>query len=269
MNQNIHPTAIIHPTAKIDPTATVGPYAIIGEDVVIGAETAIGPHARVEFVHMGKNNRIMGGAFVGVPPQDIKYAGQKTRLVLGDHNTVRECATLNRGTEATGETRIGSHCLFMAYSHVAHDCRLGDNVILVNSVALAGHVEIGDYCVLGGISAVHQFVKIGPFVMVSGGSMVGKDIPPFCVAQGDRATLRGLNVIGLRRSGLPRETISAIREAYKVLFLRGITQEAALAELKRSNQPKEVLGMIAFVEASKRGVMRPAIGAQAEEEVAL
>lgn len=264
----IHPTAIVHPTAKIDPSVEIGPYAVIGEDTIIGSSCTVGPHAIVEFTHMGKNNRIMGGAFVGVPPQDLKYAGEKTRLVMGDNNTVRETATLNRGTTATGETRIGDNCLFMAYSHVAHDCRVGNHVILVNSVALAGHVEIGDYAVLGGLSAVHQFARIGSFVMVSGCTGVGKDVPPFCTAQGDRATLRGLNVVGLRRSGLPRETIAAIREAYKVLFLRGLTQAAALAELRRGNPPKEVLAMAAFIESSKRGVTRPAADAKAEEEVA-
>jgi UDP-N-acetylglucosamine acyltransferase len=266
---NVHHTAIVHPSAKIHPTALVGPYAIIGEDTVIGADSTVGAHAHVEHVRMGKNNKIMGGCFVGVPPQDLKYAGEKTLLVMGDNNTVRECATLNRGTTATGETRIGSNCLFMAYSHVAHDCRIGNNVILVNSVALAGHVEVGDFSVLGGICAVHQFVRIGPLVMVSGGSMVGKDIPPFCVAQGDRAALRGLNLVGLRRSGLPRDVVSAVRDAYKTLFLRGLTIENAIAELKASNPPKEVLGMVAFIEASKRGVMRPPAGAQTEEEVAL
>lgn len=263
---NIHPTAIVHPTAKIDPSAKVGPYAVIGEDVVIGADCQIGAHAQVEFTHMGKGNRIMGGSFIGVPPQDLKYAGEKTRLVMGDNNTVRETATLNRGTTATGETRIGNNCLIMAYAHVAHDCRIGNNVILVNSVALAGHVEIGDYAVLGGISAVHQFVRLGSFVMVSGGSMVGKDVPPFCTAQGDRATLRGLNVVGLRRSGLPRPTVAAIRETYKTLFMRGLTIENAIAELKAGSPPKEVLAMLSFIEGSKRGITRPASDATSEEE---
>ena len=262
----IHPTAVIHPTAKLDSSVVVGPYAVIGEDVEIGADTVVGPHAIVEFTTMGKNNKIMGGSFIGVPPQDLKYAGEKTRLIMGDNNVVRETATLNRGTTATGETRIGSNCLIMAYAHVAHDCRIGNHVILVNSVALAGHIEIGDYAVLGGISAVHQFTRIGTMAMISGGSMCGKDILPFCIAQGDRAVLRGLNVVGLRRSGLPRSTISAIRECYKTLFLRGLTQENALAELKRVEQPKEVQMMIRFIETSKRGITRPAAGAQAEEE---
>lgn len=266
MASNIHPTAVVDPAAKLDPSVVVGPYAVIGAEAVIGAGTTIGAHSVVENVTMGKNNRVFSGAYVGTAPQDLKYAGEKTRLIMGDNNLVRECVTLNRGTTATGETRIGDNCLFMAYSHVAHDCRVGNNVILVNSVALAGHVEVGDYTVVGGLAAIHQFTRIGAMVMIGGGSMVGKDIPPFCLAQGDRATLRGLNVVGLRRSGLPREAVSAVREAYKTLFLRGLTQEQALAELKAGNPPKPVLDMLAFIEASKRGVMRPASGAAQEEE---
>lgn len=264
----VHSTAIVHPTAKLHPSVEVGPYAIIGEAVEIGEGSFVGPHARLEFVRMGKNNKIHGGSFVGVPPQDLKYAGERTMLIMGDNNTVRETATLNRGTSATGETRIGSNCLFMAYSHVGHDCRVGNHVIIVNCSPLAGHVEVGDYAVIGGLAAVHQYTRIGKFAMIGGGAMVGKDIPPFCIAQGDRATLRGLNVVGLRRSGLPRDTTSAIREAYKTLFLRGLTLENAVAELKAGNPPKEVLEMATFIETSKRGITRPAsAGAKEEEEV--
>lgn len=266
---NIHPTAVVHPTAKIDPSAKVGPYAVIGEDAVIGPGCSIGAHAVVEFTQMGRDNRLMPGCFVGGPPQDLKYAGEKTRLVMGDRNTVRECVTLNRGTNATGETLIGSGCLFMAYSHVAHDCRIGNGVILVNSVGVAGHVEIGDHTVVGGIAGIHQFVRIGRFCMIGGGSMVGKDVPSFCTCQGDRATLRGLNMVGMRRAGIPRESVRAIREAYKALFLSGAGLESALAELKAGEPPAEVLEMIQFIERSQRGVMRPAVGAAAEEEVTL
>lgn len=265
----VHPTAVVHPTAKVDPTASVGPFAVIGEDVVIGADCSIGAHAHVEFTHMGQGNRLFPGCFVGGAPQDLKYAGEKTRLVMGDKNTVRECVTLNRGTNASGETVIGSGCLFMAYSHVAHDCRIGDGVIVVNSVQLAGHVEVGDYAVLGGCAAVHQFVRIGKHAMLGGGSMVGKDLPAFCVCQGDRATLRGLNLVGMRRAGLPRETIAAMKEAYKALFMSGTPLEAALAAMKGSSEVTEVLEMVQFIERSQRGVMRPATGAQAEEEVSL
>ena len=265
----IHPTAVIDPSAQIDPTVEIAPYAVIGQDVIIGAGCKIGAHATVERVHMGKENRLHPGCFVGTPPQDIKYAGEPTRLIMGDKNTVRECVTLNRGTVATGETRIGNGCLFMAYSHVAHDCRVGNGVILVNSVPLAGHVSVGDFSVLGGSSAVHQFVRIGRLVMLSGGSMVGKDIPPFCTAQGDRAVLRGLNSIGLRRAGVSRQAISAIKDAYKTLFMSRMRLEEAVASLRASSPCAEVLEMLDFVAASKRGVTRPAAGATAEEEAAV
>lgn len=265
----VHPTAIVDPSAKIDPSVSIGPYAVIGEDVVIGADSVVGAHATVEFTHMGRQNRLLPGCHVGGPPQDLKYAGERTRLVLGDKNIVRECVTLNRGTNATGETRIGSGCLFMAYSHVAHDCRFGSGVILVNSVGVAGHVEIGDYSVIGGLVGIHQFVRIGRLCMVSGGSMVGKDIPSFCTAQGDRARLRGLNLIGMRRAGFSREAMGAVKDAYKTLFNSGLAIETALAALKTNNPTPEVLEMVEFIERSPRGLTRPAALDPEEEEVTL
>lgn len=264
--ENIHPTAVIDPAAKIDPSVKVGPYAVVGPDVVIGAGTTIGAHAVVEYTHMGKENRVFPGAFVGGAPQDLKYAGEHTLLVMGDRNTVRECVTLNRGTAAHGETRIGDGCLFMAYSHVAHDCVLGNNVILVNSVGIAGHVEIGDFTVVGGLVGIHQYVRIGRFCMLGGGSMVGKDVPPFCMVQGDRATLRGLNLLGLRRAGFSREVVQAVKDAYKTLFLSGLRQEEALARLKSGAPAKEIMEMLDFIERSKRGVVRPASASVIEEE---
>lgn len=262
----VHPTAIIDPGAKIDPSVQIGPYAVIGEDVVIGAGTTIGAHAHVEFTHMGKDNKILPGAFVGGPPQDLKYAGERTRLVMGDKNLVRECVTLNRGTSATGETRIGNGCLFMAYTHVAHDCRVGNGVILANSVPLAGHVEVGDGAIFGGSAAVHQFARIGRLVMISGGSMVGKDVPPFCMAQGDRAVLRGLNLLGLRRAGFKPDAVRALKEAYKTLFLSGRTMDQTLPELQAPGNTKEVVELAAFIAASKRGVTRPASGTGEDED---
>jgi UDP-N-acetylglucosamine acyltransferase len=268
---NIHPTAIIHESAKIDPSVRIGPHAVIGEDVEIGADSVIGAGAHVEFTHMGKNNKLFPGCYVGGEPQDLKFSGEKSLLIMGDSNTVRECVTLNRGTKDTGKTVIGSGCLFMAYSHVAHDCRIGNNVILVNSVALAGHITIGDYSIMGGISACHQFVHIGRCCMISGGSMIGKDIPPFCTAQGDRATLRGLNLLGMRRLGLPRESIKGIKDAYKKLFLSEGLIEPALAELKEGDNCPEVKEMIAFVERAleNRGIMRQASTEAAKEKVTL
>ena len=218
---------------------------------------------------MGKNNRLHPGCFVGTPPQDLKYAGERTRLEMGDSNTVRECVTLNRGTGAGGRTRIGSGCLFMAYSHVAHDCVIGNGVIVVNSVGVAGHVEIGDFSVIGGLAGIHQFVRVGRYCMIGGGSMIGKDIPSFCTCQGDRAKLRGLNLLGMRRAGLGREAVAAVKEAYKTLFLSGMSLEDAVTRLKEGNPGPEVSDMLSFIEGSRRGVTRPAVGAEAEEEVTI
>lgn len=269
MSSKIHPTAVIHASAKIGAGVEIGPYAVIGEGCVIGDGTVIGAHATVEFTQMGRENRLLPGCHVGGPPQDLKFKGEPSILRMGDKNTVRECVTLNRGTAATGETVIGSGCLFMAYSHVAHDCRIGNGVVLVNSVGIAGHVEIGDFTVVGGIVGIHQYVRIGRFCMIGGGSMVGKDVPSFCTCQGDRARLRGLNLIGMRRAGLSRDAVREIREAYKTLFLSGFGLEDAVAKLKQASPCAEIAEMIEFIERSPRGVMRPAVGAEAEEEVTI
>lgn len=268
---DIHPTAIVDPKAKIDPTAKIGPYAVIGEDVEIGAGTSVGPHAVVEFARIGKNNRLFSGCYVGTAPQDLKYAGEHGLTILGDNNTVREGVTLNRGTKASGKTQIGSNCLFCAYAHVAHDCVIGNNVIMVSFAGLAGHVELGDYTVLSAHVGLHQFVHVGKMVMISAGSKVGKDIPPFCVAQGDRAKLRGLNVVGLRRSGLPREVVKAIREAYRTLFISGQPMEAALAQVRAGTPPPPVVEMLDFIERARKGrglTMPPSSGEKEQEEVA-
>ncbi|MBI4059808.1 MAG: acyl-ACP--UDP-N-acetylglucosamine O-acyltransferase [Elusimicrobia bacterium] len=266
-----HPTAIIDPSARIDPSAEIGPYAIIGPDTVVGPRTKIGAHAVVEHATLGADNALHPGCYVGTPPQDLKYAGEKTRLVMGDKNTVRECVTINRGTaQGGGLTRIGSGCLFMACSHIAHDCVVGDGVIVVNAVLLAGHVHVGDYAVLGGMSAVHQHNRIGRLAMLGGGSMNGLDVLPFATTQGDRATMRGLNLLGLRRAGVPRESVSALKAAYRTLFLSGLSQADAIAQLKTGNPCKEVREWIDFIEATgKRGFTRPAAGATELEEASL
>ena len=267
----IHPTAIVDPSAKLDATAEIGPYAIIGPETVIGPRTKVGAHAVVEHATLGADNILHPGCYVGTPPQDLKYAGEKTRLVMGDKCVVRECVTMNRGTvTGGGVTKIGSNCLFMTYSHVAHDCVLGNGVILVNSVALAGHITIGDFAVLGGLAALHQFIRVGRYAMLGGGSMNGQDILPFTTTQGDRAVLRGLNVLGMRRGGFSREAMSQVKDAYKTLFLSGLTQTEAVARLKAGNPSKEVQEWIDFIEsAGKRGVMRPAVGATAVEEASV
>ncbi len=254
---SIHPTAVVHPAAKVDPSAEIGPLTVIGPETSIGAGCMIGPHCVVEYTTMGQENKLVANCFVGTPPQDLSYRGEPTRLVMGDRNLVREGVTLNRGTKATGETRIGSGCLFMTQSHVAHDCRIGNGVILVNATGLSGHVEVGDNAVISGLVGVHQFVRIGRMAMISGGSMIGKDIPPFCLAQGDRAGLRGINLVGLRRSGLPPQTIRAIKNAYTTLFNEGLLLREAVAKLRSACPTPEVTEILDFIYKSKRGIMRP------------
>ena len=267
----IHPTALVDASAKIDPSAEIGPYAIIGPETVVGARTKIGAHTVVEHATLGADNVLHAGCYVGTPPQDLKYAGEKTRLVMGDKNVVRECVTMNRGTaQGGGLTRIGSNCLFMACSHIAHDCHVGNGVIVVNAVLLAGHVTLGDFAVLGGVCATHQFTRIGRYAMLGGASMNGQDVLPFTTTQGDRATLRGLNMLGMRRGGFSREAMAAVKDAYKTLFMSGLTQADALAQLKAGKPGKEVQEWIDFIEsAGKRGIMRPAAGATQIEEAAV
>lgn len=266
MSAKVHPTAVVHSSAQLEEGVEIGPYAVIGEETALGPGTTVGAHAIVEFAVLGAHNRVFPGAFVGTAPQDLKYAGEKTRLVMGDRNTVRECVTLNRGTNATGETRIGSGCLFMAYSHVAHDCRIGDGVILANGTALAGHIEIGDRAVISGLVGMHQFIRVGTLAMVGGGSMVALDILPYCVAQGDRAVLRGINLLGLKRAGLDLKAATAVKTAYKTLFFAGLSLEAALEEIKMGGTTPEVRTMLQFIETSKRGIARPPAGAAEKEE---
>jgi UDP-N-acetylglucosamine acyltransferase len=265
----IHPTAVVHPSACIDPSAEVGPFAVIGPETIIGPGCVVGPHCVVEYATLGRENRLVASCFVGGPPQDLGYKGEPTRLVMGDRNLVREGVTLNRGTKATGETRIGSGCLLMALSHVAHDCRVGNNVIMANATGLAGHVQVGDGAILSTVIGVHQFVRIGRLAMISAGSMVGKDVPPFCTAQGDRAGLRGLNLVGLRRSGLAPQAIRAIKNAYAALFNAGLRLEEAAAQLRDAGPTPEVAEMLDFISQGKRGILRPQTAAAEDAEASL
>jgi UDP-N-acetylglucosamine acyltransferase len=255
----IHNTAIVHEKARLGEGVEIGPYAIVGEHVVIGAGTRVGPHAVIEgWTEIGRDNRIFQFASVGADPQDLKYRGEKTQLRIGDRNTVREFVTLHRGTvDGGGETVIGSDNLFMAYSHVAHDCVLGDRVIMANGATLAGHVRIDDFAILGGLCAVHQFTRVGCHVMISGGSMVAQDIPPYTIAQGDRAKTVGINQIGLKRRDFSDEIISDIKQAYKLVFRSGLRLEEALdriaAELTDS---PEMRVFIDFIRGSERGIAR-------------
>ncbi len=256
---SVHATAIVHPEAQLDVSVEVGPYAVIGAKVKVGAGTRIGPHAVIEGdTTIGARNRIFQFASVGADPQDLKYAGEATRLVIGDDNLIREFTTLHIGTAGGGGvTRIGNKNLFMAYSHVAHDCVVGNGCVLANSAALAGHVELGDHVIMGGLTAVHQFTRIGKHAFIAGGAMVAMDVPPYCTAQGDRAELVGLNTVGLSRHGFTDDQIARVKDAYKILFRSKMGLNEALSKLKAEHGGhSEIDHLIEFLNGSKRGVTR-------------
>ena len=255
----IHPTALIAPGAELHASVQVGPYAVIGPQVRIGAHSTVGAHAVLEGrTTLGERNRVFQFASVGAIPQDLKYAGESTALVVGDGNQIREFTTLHIGTSGGGGvTRIGNHNLFMAYSHVAHDSQVGSHCVFANGATLAGHVEVGDFAILGGLSAVHQFTRIGAHAFIAGGAMVVMDIPPYCIAQGDRAELAGLNVVGLQRRGFTEEQLGRIKDAYRVLFRSKLPLEEAVARLRVDfgGQP-EVDQLLDFITSTKRGLTR-------------
>jgi UDP-N-acetylglucosamine acyltransferase len=255
----IHPTAIVHSAARIDEGVSIGPYAVIGEHVSIAAGTTVGPHSVIEgWTEIGRDNRIFQFASVGADPQDLKFHGEQSFLRIGDRNTVREFVTLHRGTEdGGGETVIGDDNLFMAYSHVAHDCRVGNRVILANAATLAGHVVVDDHAILGGLSGVHQFTRIGSHAMISGGSVVVQDIVPFIIAQGDRAKPAGLNLVGLKRRGFSDSTLHDLKTAYKLVFRSGLRLEEALAKVAAElDETPELKTFTEFISNSHRGIAR-------------
>jgi len=256
MSIKIHPSVILNAGVEIDEGVEIGPYSIIGEDVRIGRNTFIGPHCVIEYTELGAENHIVASAFLGTSPQDFHYRGEKTKLIMGNNNIIREGVSIHRGT-ASGFTLTGNNCMFMGNSHVAHDCRIGDHVVVANSAGIAGHVEIGDHAFVSALLGIHQFVRIGQFAMLGAGAMVSLDIPPYCIAQGDRASLVGLNLVGLRRGGFSRDTIGAIKKAYKVVFLSGLTLKEALEEVKSVSMIPEVENFVTFCENSKRGIARP------------
>ena len=256
----VHPTAIVASTAELARGVRIGPYAVVGPQVRLGARTRVGAHAIVQGrTTIGADNRIFPFASLGGPPQDLKYRGEPSRLEIGDGNAIREYVTMNPGTAAGGMmTRIGSGSLFMANSHVGHDCHVGDTVVLANSAALAGHVVVEDHAIIGGLAGVHQFTRVGESSMCGAGAMVSQDVPPFCMASGDRARLFGLNVIGLKRRGFPEETVRALKRAYRSLFQGAGPLEAAVAQARAAGgHVPEVARLVAFVVASERGVCRP------------
>ena len=255
----IHPTAVVDASAVIGDGTRIGPYSIVGPGVTIGRGCEVGPHAVVEGPSLiGDGNRIFQFASVGAAPQDQKYGGEPTRLEIGDRNVFREGVTVHRGTVSGGGlTRVGSDGLYMAYAHVAHDCIIGDHVVMANSAALAGHVVIEDYAIVGGLVAIHQHTRIGESAMLGGGAMVVMDVLPFCIAVGDRAHLAGLNAIGLKRRGFSEETLRAVRSAYRILFQSKLKLEDAVTRLKAEFAGSaEVAQMIRFIEVSERGICR-------------
>jgi UDP-N-acetylglucosamine acyltransferase len=255
----IHPSAVVSPRAVLADGVRIGPYAVVGPDVRIGADTWVGAHAVVSGrTTIGARNRVFPFASVGGMPQDLKYRGEPSTLVLGDANIVREYVSINPGTQGGGmETVVGSGCLFMVSSHIAHDCRLGDSVILSNGVALAGHVTVESHAIVGGLAGVHQFVRVGESALCAAGAMVSMDVPPFCTVAGDRARLFGLNVIGLRRRGMSAATIRALRRAYRLLFHGGGTrrEHMALVRAELAGVP-EVERLLDFIASSRRGICR-------------
>ncbi|MCL4745759.1 MAG: acyl-ACP--UDP-N-acetylglucosamine O-acyltransferase [Burkholderiaceae bacterium] len=259
----IHASALVDPRAELDSSVEVGPYSIIGPEVRIGAGTVIGPHVVIEpHTTIGRDNRVFQFASIGAAPQDKKYAGEPTRLEIGDGNTIREFVTLNRGTaQDRGVTRIGSNNWIMACVHVAHDCVVGDQTIFANSTNLGGHVHIGDWVVLGGYTGVHQFCKIGAHAMTGVGTVVLHDIPPFVMASGNTAQAHGINSEGLRRRGFGNDSINAIRRAYKTLYKSGLTLDEArtrLAEqaLQQGPGSEEIERIVSFLRLVSRGIVR-------------
>ncbi len=254
----IQALAYIHPESKIADNVVIDPFCTIHKNVEIGEGTWIGSNVTImEGARIGKNCRIFPGAVISAIPQDLKFGGEKTLTIIGDDCTIRECATVNRGTIDRGETRVGNRCLIMAYVHVAHDCLIGNNCILANSVQLAGHVTIDDFAIIGGLSAVHQFVSIGSHVMISGGSLIRKDVPPFTKAGREPLSFVGINSVGLRRRGFSSEKISQIQEIYRIIFMRKLNTSQALelveAEMPASEERDEIVN---FIRNSNRGIMK-------------
>jgi len=259
MKSKIHPTAVIDNSAEIEEGVIVGPYAYIGEKVEIKKGTIVSPFAMIYgFSKIGENCKIFPYAVVGTPPQDISFSGEESYVIIGNNTTIREFATINRGSKKEQcKTIIGDNCLIMAYVHIAHDCVIGNNVIIVNAANLAGHVIVEDYAIIGGLVGVHQFVRIGKYAFIGGCSGVLQDVPPFAKAWGNRVKLYGINSVGLRRHNFPEETIKNLRKAYKLLLYSGLNTSQALEKIKEEikNSP-EVDYLVEFIRNSKRGICK-------------
>ena len=255
----IHETAIINPGAEIDSNVDIGAYSIIGDNIFIGSGTVIGPHVVIDpFVTIGRNCRIFQYAAIGAVPQSLKFEGEKTYVKIGNGTIIREFVTIHRGTGfGGGITEVGEENFLMAYTHIAHDCRVGRKVVMANSATLAGHITVGDHATIGGLVAVHQFVKIGEYAFVGGKSAVVKDVPPYVIAAGDRAELHGLNSVGLKRHGFSPTTLSLLKKTYRIIFRIGLTTNEAIERVRAEvEQVPEVVNFIDFIRSSQRGVTR-------------
>jgi UDP-N-acetylglucosamine acyltransferase len=256
---NIHPTAIVSPEAHLEEGVKIGPYSIIEADVNIGRNTIIEPHVIIRSrTDIGDGCRIFQFCSIGEVPQDLKYKGEETRVIIGHHNTIREYVTIHQATSSDiGVTVIGDHNLLMAYTHVAHNCKLGNHIVMANAANLAGHVHVEDFAIIGGLTGIHQFTRIGAHCIIGGASAVSKDIPPFVMASGNFAKLYGLNMIGLKRRGFKEEAISALKEAYKIIFRSSLLLSVAVEKVRQdlSDFP-EVRQFIEFIEHSERGICR-------------
>ncbi len=255
----IHPTAIVHPRAKLSPGVKIGPYSVIGEHVHLGKDTVIDSHVVVDgWTEVGDRCRLFPYASVGAAPQAVRYRGEPTRLTVGNDNIIREFVTIHRGTvEGGGETVLGHGNFIMAYSHIAHDCRVGNQVIMANASTLAGHILVEDFAIVGGLVAIHQFVRVGCYAIIGGASGVPKDVPPYTVAAGNRAKLFGLNTVGLKRHRFSEATMTALKQAYRILFRSHLTLQKAL-EKAAAEVPDlpEVRHLLEFLKGSRRGLSR-------------
>ncbi|MGL4988797.1 MAG: acyl-ACP--UDP-N-acetylglucosamine O-acyltransferase [Cetobacterium sp.] len=257
MNE-IHSTAIVEEGAILESGVKIGPYCIVGKDVKIGKNTVLQSHVVVEGItEIGEDNTIYSFVSIGKASQDLKYRDEPTKTIIGNNNSIREFVTIHRGTDDRWETRIGSNNLLMAYVHVAHDVIVGDNCILANGVTLAGHVTVDDFAIIGGLTPVHQFCRIGSYSMIGGGSAINQDICPFVMAEGNKAVIRGLNSVGLRRKGFTEEDRSNLKKAYRIIFRNGAPLKDALLQLETEfSEDKNIQYLVDFIKGSNRGITR-------------
>ena len=257
---SIHPTAIVDPQARLHSSVRIGPYAVIGAEVEIGEDTEVGAHAIIEGpIRVGRRNRVFPHASVGLIPQDLKFKGERSEVIIGDDNRIREFATIHRGTEGGGAvTRLGNDNLIMAYSHIAHDCQIGDHCILCNAATLAGHVTIEDWAIVGAHSGVHQFCRIGRHAFIGGYTVITQDVLPFSSTVQERDTrVYGINLVGLRRRGFDRERLERLQQAFRLLTQSNLNTSQALEQIRASlNQHEDIEALVRFIETSNRGVIK-------------